>query len=244
MPKSSRPKVSGAGSLKGMLFLGLAAMSLSGCAPTHYASNDEVTARTYKDRHPIVLTQAPTSTDIYPVGGRIDPLAAEAIRDFAQRYRTYGDSQVVILTPAGGRDSNPAVVAQIRKSLYANGLRGYVSLSSYPIPDPTLASPIRLVFQGVKAVVPSRCGQWPDDLVSGSSLETWKNENYHNFGCATQSVLAAQIDDPRDLVQGRAVTAPDETMRLRAIGQVRKGEDPGTNWKTQTTAIGSIGGGG
>ena len=70
-----------------------------------------------------------------------------------------------------------------------------------------------------------------------------KNQSYPNFGCATQSALAAQIDDPRDLVQARGSTPPDETMRLRAIQKVRQGEDPGTNWKTTTTTIGTVGGG-
>jgi pilus assembly protein CpaD len=101
---------------------------------------------------------------------------------------------------------------------------------------------VRLVFQGLKAVVPSRCGQWPSDLTSASSLQGWKNESYENFGCATQSMLAAQVDDPRDLTVQRASTPPDENMRLRAIAAVRKGEDPGTNWKTQNTAIGTVGG--
>ena len=244
MPKSSRSQESRASSPRGLLLLGLAAISLSGCGGvTRYASNDEVTAATYKERHPIVLAEAPTTTDIYPVGGRIDPLAADAIRGFAERYKTFGNSQIVILTPAGGREASPSIVAEVRKSLYANGMRGYVSVSSYPVADPSRASPIRLVFQGLKATVPSRCGQWPSDIASGSSIQTWKNENYENFGCATQSVLAAEIDDPRDLAQGRAITPPDETMRLRAIGAVRKGEDPGTNWKTQNTAIGQIGGG-
>ena len=107
--------------------------------------------------------------------------------------------------------------------------------------DHTLASPVRLVFQGLKAEVASRCGQWPADLASGSSIETWKNDNYANFGCATQSALAAQIDDPRDLVQARGSTPPDEAMRLRAIGQVRKGVDPGTEWQTKNTPIGQVG---
>jgi hypothetical protein len=33
-------------------------------------------------------------------------------------------------------------------------------------------------------------------------------------------------------------------MRMRAIGDVRNGEDPGTNWKTQITPIGQVGGAG
>jgi pilus assembly protein CpaD len=99
------------------------------------------------------------------------------------------------------------------------------------------------VFQGLKAEVASRCGEWPTDIASGSSIDGWKNTGYPNFGCATQAGLAAQIADPRDLVQARASTPPDETMRLRAIQQVRKGQDPGTDWKTQNTTIGTVGGG-
>ena len=62
-----------------------------------------------------------------------------------------------------------------------------------------------------------------------------------NFGCATQAALAGQVDDPRDLVQARASSPPDEAMRLRAIEQVRKGADPGTDWKNSLTAIGTVG---
>ena len=99
---------------------------------------------------------------------------------------------------------------------------------------------------GVKAVVPTACGQWPEDLASGSSVEGWKNEPYSNFGCATQSMIAAQVDDPRDFVQPRALGPSDVAMRTRAIEAVRNGQDPGTQWKdTVLTPIGTqLGGGG
>ena len=81
-----------------------------------------------------------------------------------------------------------------------------------------------------------------EDLASGSSLEGWQNEPYANFGCATQAVLAAQVDDPRDFVQPRALGPSDAVMRMRAIDAVRKGEDPGTKWKTDLVPIGAGGG--
>jgi pilus assembly protein CpaD len=110
------------------------------------------------------------------------------------------------------------------------------------VADAALASPIRLSFRGLKAEVASRCGQWPHDLASGSSIDGWKNESYWNFGCATQSVLAAQVDDPRDFARARALGPADEEMRLRAIKDVREGKDPGTNWVTKLTSIGQVGG--
>jgi pilus assembly protein CpaD len=221
--------------------IGAAALSLSGClSGVQYASDNQLVAADYHERHPIVLEKAATNLDLFPVGGRLDELSADKLKNFVERYRNFGQGQITILSPAGDRAS-ARLVPEIRRRLYADGLRGYVAVGSYPILDPTLASPVRLVFEGLKAEVASRCGQWPTDLASGSSLEGWKNQSYPNFGCATQSALAAQIDDPRDLVEARGSTPPDEAMRLRAIQQVRKGADPGTDWKTNLTAIGTVG---
>jgi pilus assembly protein CpaD len=240
MSKSSCSPSSGAGSLFA-LGLGLAAFSLSGCV-SEYASNDGVAFVDYHERYPIVLAQAPTTLDVFPVGGRIDSLSAAKVRSFAERYRAFGSGQMIILAPAGARETNRTVIGEIRNTLYASGMRGYVSVGTYPVLDPTLASPVKLVFRGLKAEVPARCGVWPSDIASGTSIQGWKNESYENFGCATQATLAAEVDDPRDIEGQRASTPPDVEMRLRAIGAVRKGEDPGTNWKTQNTPIGTVGG--
>jgi pilus assembly protein CpaD len=225
----------------GWLFLaGVAASPLAGCG-VDYASSDSIEAADYHQRHPIVLAQAPTLLDVYPVGGGLDSQSAANIRAFAERYRALGAGQITILAPAGQPGRNGRIVDEIRRTLASTGLRGYVGVGVYPAADATRASPVRLIFQGLKAVVPTPCGQWPSDLASGGSIEGWKNEPYPNFGCATQSVLAAQVADPRDLAQARAYDPPDVKMRMRAIEDVRNGQDPGTNWKTQITPIGQVG---
>jgi pilus assembly protein CpaD len=194
--------------------------------------------------HPIVLADAPTILDVYAAGGGLDALTVAKIRSFADRYRALGGGRVAILTPAGVVGRHSRAVDEIRRVLASAGLRGGVSVASYPAGDPTQAAPVRLIFQGLKAEVATPCGQWPSDLASGSSTEGWKNDAYENFGCATQASLAAQVDDPRDFVQARASDAPEVGMRLRAIGDVRDGKDPGTNWATKLTPIGQVGGGG
>jgi pilus assembly protein CpaD len=220
--------------------LAAAAGSLVGCG-TDYASNDSVPPGDYHDRYPIVLAQAPTALDVYPVGGALDAQSIANIGSFAQRYREHGEGRVAILAPAAERRRDARAIEQIRRALAASGLRGYVEIGSYPAADATRASPVRLVFQGVKAVVPTKCGEWADDLASGGSIESWKNTSYANFGCATQATLAAQVADPRDLVQSRPEGAGDVQMQLRAIGDVRNGTDPGTAWKTSITTIGQVG---
>jgi pilus assembly protein CpaD len=220
-----------------------ATTSLAGCG-VNYASNDSVPPGDYHTRYPIVVGEAPTALDIYPTGGALDQQSIDNIRAFAQRYREFGDGRIAILAPAADRGRDARAIDQIRRALAGAGLRGYVSVGSYPNAEANRASPIRLVFQGLKATVQGQCGVWSADLASGSTIDGWKNDSYPNFGCATQATLAAQVDDPRDLTQSRASGPGDVTMRLRAIGDVRDGKDPGTDWTIKNTAIGQVGGGG
>ena len=219
----------------GLGLLAALACALSGCG-TDYASSDPAFPGDFEARHPIALVSAPTSLDVYPVGGRLDARAAADLRAFAGRYRKFGSGEILILTPSRGSDA--AAVSEIRRTLASAGLRGRVALGSYVASWSDSAPPIRVSFLGLKAEVKTPCGLWPEDLASGSSLEGWKNEPYANFGCANQSVLAAEVDDPRDFVQARTLGPSDVNMRTRAIEAVRNGQDPGTTWATGLTPIG------
>jgi pilus assembly protein CpaD len=222
--------------------VGLSACGLAGCAVDH-ASPEAVYPNSYRDRHPIVIARAPAQLDVFPIRGGIDELSRASIQSFVSRYRSFGSGSFTILSPVVLGKRNLEAVNEIRRVLYANGLRERVSIGSYPVTNPAVAAPVVLTFRGLKALELSQCGQWPKDLDSAGSIDGWKNEPYWNYGCATQSMLAAQVDDPRDLVQSRPSGPPDEDMRLRAISSVRNGQDPGTNWKTTNTAIGTVGGG-
>ncbi len=215
-------------------FVALVSCLQAGCT-TDYASSDPVFPGDFQARHPIALASAPTRMDVYPIGGALDARTVANLRAFAERYREFGSGEVVILTP-GRRDTG--TVDKIRRVFAGAGLRGRVVVGSYVSSDPDSAAPIRVAFVGLKAEVRTPCGLWPEDLASGSSVEGWKNEPYSNFGCATQSVVAAQVDDPRDFVQARTLGPSDVAMRTRAIEDVRKGVDPVTAWSTGLTPIG------
>jgi pilus assembly protein CpaD len=232
-----RPKIAAPG-----LRLALAAAcasALAGCG-TQYASSDPAFPGDFQERHPIVVAAAPTSMDVYPVGGRLDERSMANIRAFVERYRHYGAGAVTIQTPAGA-NPNSIAVSEVRRALLAAGVKGRIAVGAYLPPSDGAAPPVRVSFAGLKAIVPTPCGQWPEDLASGSSVEGWKNEPYSNFGCATQSTIAAQVDDPRDFVQPRAVGPSDVGMRTRAIEAVRDGKDPSTDWKN--AVLTPIGGG-
>ncbi len=223
-----------------LCLLALACCLQPGCT-TDYASSDPAFPGDFQARHPIVLASAPARMNVYPIAGALDARTVANLRGFAERYREIGSGEIVILTPSR-RESDARAVNEIRRVLAGAGLRGRVAIGSYAPSDPDGAAPIQVAFMGLKAEVRTPCGLWPQDLASGSSVEGWKNEPYYNFGCATQSVIAAQVDDPREFVQPRALGPSDVAMRTRAIEDVRNGQDPSTDWKTQLTPIGGPGG--
>ena len=242
MPTTPEQKMPRALGLRAVGFA-MAAMLVAGCQRDNFMNNTAL-LDDYRDRHPIVLADAPTTLDVFPhKGGALDATAIADIHTFVQRYQQYGVGKIGILAPAGGAEAR-AGFAAVRRALAAGGFRGTVSYGSYRVADLNLAAPIKLGFRGLKAEVASRCGEWPTDLAGGGSLAGWTNTTYWNYGCATQSMLAAQVDDPRDFVRTEALGPADIIMQLRAINAVRQGNDPGTNWKTQNTDILSIGSGG
>ncbi len=106
-----------------------AASALSGCG-VPYASSDPAFPGSFEERHPIVVAAAPTSVDLYPVGGALDERSRANIRAFVERYRHYGSGAVTIQTPAG-TNPNSIAVHEVRSALLAAGVRGSVAIGAY-----------------------------------------------------------------------------------------------------------------
>lgn len=238
MPPHDGPSLRTTGAL---IALGLAAL-LGGCE-RHGGLAFDAMPHDYRARHPIALTEKPKSVDIFLPGGMLDADARAKVRETGATYARSGSGPVGVQLPSTiGRDPRAhAIVDAIRHELAAGGARGSVSISTYPVTDERLASPVRLTYSSLAATMTTKCGEWPGDLASGTSASGLQNKPYWNHGCAYQQMIATQVADPRDLAGPRAEAAADVTMRTRAIRNVRDGADPGTNWKTTVT---STGGGG
>ncbi len=225
-----------------LALVALLGAALGGCGVnrTQIATDIETDARL---RHPIALTERAYTVDLFPTGSTIDRRTQEQVAAFAHRYQRLGRGPISIMTPASGPAAGPShrSVDAVRRELARNGAGAHVTVSSYPVADPALAAPMRLAFDGIGAKVAHKCGEWPSDLASGSSNRGWDNKPYWNFGCANQNMIATQVADPRDIAEPRGEAPSDMSMRLRAITNIRKGDDPATNWKMKNTSIGSVG---
>jgi len=243
-PIQSKARRQAVRKLKLAALLALAA-PLAACSGADRIVTSSIEPQDVRARHPIELARGRTNLDVIPElhNGVLDGRTRAQVREFAGGYKTTGSGDIGIALPQGGPGANEARAALpgLRQALVAGGARGYVVVTNYPVANPSLASPVRLSYSTIVARTPSRCGQWPNDLASGSSLVGWENKPYWNFGCASQQMLAAQVSEPRDLLGPTADTPADSQMRGRAIDALRGGKDPATGWAVQNSNIGGVG---
>lgn len=219
-----------------LVALAIIAMSaaVSSCAGPRDNMTTSAISDDYRQRHPITLTEAEHHVDIPVSAGdrRMTSGLRDTVRGFSQNYRSQSTGTVEILTPRGSPNTAAAsaVRRQIRSELVANGIPSSRIVENYYVADgPGDAAPIRLRFVATTAVT-NACGQWPADLADNA----FDNQNYYNFGCASQNNLAAQVANPTDLIAPRAMTPIDADQRSKVINAYRNG--------STTTSSASIGG--
>jgi len=191
----------------------------------------------YRARHPIALTDAGRSLDVFVTGtGHIDPRQMADIDAFVVEFRRYGRGVLVLDRPRGVAPGMGAAVertaAAIRRLAAEGGLApGQLVMTDYAAANPTLVAPLRLSFQRMEARVAGQCGLWPQDLGVGDAAFSGRNEPHWNLGCATQTNFAAQVADPIDLVRGRPEGRIDTIRRTKNIEKMRNGNDPSIPWR-------------
>lgn len=194
---------------------------LAGCASQHIevgAIPDD-----YRTRHPITVREATEDLELFVASSdtRLTPADLTRVETFATRFRASRASVIRLRLPSGARNDAAArlVADNVAAVLRRHGIsRQRILIAPYPaggIPD---APPLLLSFNAVVAEV-EPCGRWPEDLG-----DTSENRNYHNFGCASQNNLAAQIADPRDLLGPRGISEIDAERRSTVIEKYRQGQ--------------------
>lgn len=200
---------------------------LAGCSAGLRPTQQAFAPDDYRERHPIRLDQKQQHIDIFGASAQLDARQQRDLVEFAKAQRIRGSGTIEIATPAGVPHVS---VNAIRAALAQGGLNGPVRYVSYPVQPGAGAAPVRVSHATLSANVASRCGQWPADLAGTEGLESWHNRPFHNLGCSYQTMLAAQVADPVDLVRPRAEGPIDFLKRSKDFEQLRKDNDPSTKW--------------
>jgi pilus assembly protein CpaD len=102
-----------------------------------------------------------------------------------------------------------------------------IEVRPYRLEDPRTLATLRLSYPRMVASA-GPCGMWPHDIGPTIDREHVENLEYWNFGCAAQRNLAAQVDNPADLVQPRGQTPAYTERRTVALEHYRQGLSPAT----------------
>jgi pilus assembly protein CpaD len=217
-------------------------LALAGCVKSDYQPTGSLNESSdHTVRHPIVIDSVPKSVSIYPMRGPggLDRRQREDLRALAEEYRTRGRGHLVIKMPSNAGRDQSQTLSYIRKALHEEGIPGaYLQTGHYEPMHPTAASPVKVEFSILKAKVASECGKWPADAIDGSTSAGFDNRPFHNFGCSTQSILAAQVADPADLARPREMGEGDLGKRTDDITQLRGDADPSTKWANNANSVG------
>lgn len=219
-----------------------AGLALGGCHAERIVTDSY--PQTYKQRHPIVLSEGPERLDL-PVGagprGLTDRQRAD-IRAFAADWRKNGRGPVGLMVPTGGAGDWAAPA--VRTTLAAAGVPTTSIVSRrYPAGGDGAAL-VKLGYVKLKAGVPHPCGLWPEDLGHGGGdwYGSSENREYWNFGCAAQQNLAAQVADPEDLARPGVEDAAVAGRRRNVLDKYREGADTTTTYKQTEAVISDVGG--
>ena len=180
------------------------AATLAGCK--HSDSGEQVLGWSMVDaaqRHPIMVTQAPTNLDVEVSRGRhgLMPDQRAAVIDFMRRYKRESTTGKLVIAAPGGAPNEVSAVqaAGIVKGLARSEGIGWneIQVEPYSAEEGNPQPPLRLSFVRHAAEAPE-CGRFPANLA-----EEPRNLPYANFGCSTQRNLASMVANPQDLLGPR-----------------------------------------
>jgi pilus assembly protein CpaD len=229
--------------------LAFAATGLTGCITANSTAYEPTITGAlpfdgYRTRHPIILADAAETIDI-PVGsqnGRLNDTVLMKVKSFAEVAVERKATGVTVMVPVGTANEAASYAAsrQIAAALVAGGISAHaITQKPFRVEDEAAQPPIRIAYPRMQALVPHRCGVWPDQVPMNNT-----NEDYWNYGCATQQNIAAMVIEPTDLVTPRAEDASDPVRRTTVIEKFRAGKATKSENQAPRQSIVQIGSGG
>ncbi len=211
------------------LFTGACAMGAGLVGPTGPAAELVLPTEQYKPK----VNQTPEQLALAPHAYGLSPAQAGAVGQFAQMWRDAGQGEVTIRTPSrGDMAAVSRATAATRAALEDLGVpRGTIAAEPYVAAPEDPAPPLLVSFLRYTAEVPDCTKGW-DNLVS-----TRNNTPSTHFGCAVSANFAAEVANPRDLVQASPEQAADAARRGVVIDLYRKGQVTSSKRDEQATGI-------
>jgi pilus assembly protein CpaD len=204
--------------MRASLLASLACLALGACATDQAESLAAPAALTPTEHYPIEVKPAPQELMLAAHGNGLSPAQAEALHDLVDRWMDAGRGEIVVKAPEHGPNS-----AAVYRT--ATATRDFLITQVVPPSAVRIAgydaggdagAPVRVGFIRYEARGPV-CDQGWTDLA-----RTDQNVEYREFGCSVTANIAAQLDDPADLLHPRASDPPDTQKREIMLQKYRQ----------------------
>lgn len=211
----------------------IAAVLLAGscAAPTN---NGMVVTDDPDMNHPIVLDTAPKAIRLSFSAADAGLMPDDAARfdAFVSEYKADGTSTISVTAPSG--PTAQQTLSYFGERLAAAGIpRSRIMVGTRDDGDWR----VELSYVGAVARA-ANCGDWSTQQAS----DTASNLPMANFGCAVQHNIAAQIENPRDVVESRPLGPSDAMRRATVMGAYEKGTPTAaTKNSDQSVAVSDVG---
>lgn len=189
------------------------ALALSGC----FAGSDD--NRGLELVHQPIVTQQNFVFDANASDGSLSPTEAARVSGWLDAMNVrYGDRVAVDTSSAYGSNAAVEAIAELMNR------KGMMLATTVPI-TPGAIQPgfVRIVITRASAAVPG-CPNWGTRSATDYNATTTSN-----YGCATNSNIAAMVADPMDLVRGQSERSNDPLTASRAIRSYRAAPPTGAN---------------
>jgi pilus assembly protein CpaD len=145
----------------------------------------------------------------------LSPADAARLDAFVGDYQEHGNGAIAVSAPAGA-SANQQITFFADRINQMGIARDHILVSTHEAAAGDTRVEIDYVAYQAHA---DRCGDWSEDL-----SDTMSNGTPRNFGCAVQQNIAAQIADPRDLMQPRPMEASNAARRTTVVGKYEQGQ--------------------
>jgi pilus assembly protein CpaD len=141
----------------------------------------------------------------------------DALVALAYRWKRGGAGRLFVQSPSGDDQVAAAMAWAVHDALVGLGVpASALTVEAYGAPD--VRAPVLVGFETVRAVIPNCAAE------RGTLNGRLSNGPSPGLGCSVNANLAAQIDDPRDIVRPRGMTPSDSGRAAVVFAAYRAGE--------------------
>jgi pilus assembly protein CpaD len=201
-----------------ILFRGmcLASVLMAGSCASHAPDATQL-AEDGAFNHPITVEPSYQSIKLYysPADSGIQPNDQSRFASFIADYEAHGNGSIAVSAPSGM--NSQAMIGFFAQRINDLGVsKDHILVATHDSPDGDMRVEINYVSYEAHT---DKCGDWSENLDYTSN-----NDTPRNFGCSVQQNIAAQIADPRDLIQPRDMDASNSARRSTVINNYEQGK--------------------